>query len=102
MLLTHAFIYSSFIGPLLAKGYLNNEEMTNTRFPMNKSVPTKEKRLYRSGDLAKLLPDGTLEILGRCNFMVKIRGYTVVPGAVEAVKISLCHFLPNHASDTNI
>ena len=39
--------------------------------------------MYRTGDRARILPDGMLEILGRCAFMVKIRGYSVVPGAIE-------------------
>ena len=40
--------------------------------------------MYRSGDRARILSDGTLEITGRVDFMVKIRGYSVELGAVEA------------------
>ena len=40
--------------------------------------------MYRTGDRARLLPDGSLEILGRCDFMVKIRGYSIHLDAVEA------------------
>src|SRR3712207_8059704 len=40
--------------------------------------------MYRTGDRARILPDGNLEILGRTDFMVKIRGYSVELGAVEA------------------
>ena len=51
--------------------------------------------MYRTGDRARFLPNGQLEILGRCDFMVKIRGYSVVLGAVETalvehVKLSSC------------
>ena len=70
-------------GPTLALGYNNMPEKTAERF-----VPSPFKtcpgRLYRTGDLGKLLgPDGTLQIIGRCDFMVKVRGYSVVLGAVE-------------------
>lgn len=40
--------------------------------------------MYRTGDRARILSDGSLEILGRVDFMVKIRGYSVKLGAVEA------------------
>ena len=43
-----------------------------------------EQLMYRTGDRAKFLPDGTLELLGRCDFMVKVRGYSVVLSAVES------------------
>jgi len=42
---------------------------------------------YRTGDRARMLPNGQLEILGRCDFMVKIRGYSIVLGAVEAALV---------------
>lgn len=68
-------------GPCVGIGYLNRPEQTAQRFVLHPNDSS--KRLYRTGDRGKLLLDGTLEILGRCDFMVKIRGYSVVLGAVE-------------------
>jgi amino acid adenylation domain-containing protein/thioester reductase-like protein len=65
-------------GPCLARGYLKKPEMTAERF-----VVIEGQRLYRTGDLAEMHPDGKLEIKGRCDFMVKIRGYSVHLGAIE-------------------
>jgi amino acid adenylation domain-containing protein/thioester reductase-like protein len=65
-------------GPCLARGYLNKPELTSERF-----VRLGNERFYRTGDLAFILPDGNLEIRGRCDFMVKIRGYSIHLGAVE-------------------
>lgn len=70
-------------GPTLALGYNKMPEKTAERF-VPSPFPTCPGRLYRTGDLGKLLgPDGTLQIIGRCDFMVKVRGYSVVLGAVE-------------------
>lgn len=69
-------------GPGVGKGYLKNPEATSKRFPMRDG-----QRFYRTGDLARQLEDGNLEILGRCDFMVKVRGYSVVLEAVEAIMI---------------
>eukprot|EP00899_Mesostigma_viride_P018306 jgi/Mesvir1/26477/Mv16147-RA.1 len=69
-------------GPCLAIGYLNQPEMTAKRFPPDPFHPG--QRLYRTGDRGRILPNsGCLELMGRCDFMVKIRGYSVVLGAVE-------------------
>lgn len=73
-------------GPTLAIGYLNRPELNCQRFitrPDN--VDTKAgNRLYRTGDWGYILSDGSFEICGRCDSMVKIRGYTVELQAVEA------------------
>jgi amino acid adenylation domain-containing protein/thioester reductase-like protein len=81
-------------GPVVGRGYLNMPEKTAERFVTNpfSDDPTCP-RLYRTGDLGRILhpkadsngnaPPPQLEILGRCDFMVKIRGYSVVLGAVE-------------------
>lgn len=72
-------------GPVVGRGYLNMPEKTAERFVPN-PFDTSDKtcqRLYKTGDLGRLLPNGQLEILGRCDFMVKIRGYSVVLGAIE-------------------
>jgi acyl-CoA synthetase (AMP-forming)/AMP-acid ligase II len=58
-------------------------EKTAERF-VPSPFPSCPGRLYRTGDLGKLVPpEGNLQIIGRCDFMVKIRGYSVVLGAVE-------------------
>ncbi|MCI4660613.1 MAG: SDR family NAD(P)-dependent oxidoreductase [Neomegalonema sp.] len=69
-------------GPTLARGYLGLPEMTAERFLRDPFQPG--ERMFRTGDIGRLLADGQLEIHGRAKFMVKIRGYTVVPEAVEA------------------
>ncbi len=70
-------------GSGLARGYLNREELTNEKFISN---PYKEgKRLYKTGDLAKWLPDGTIEFVGRVDDQVKIRGYRIELGEIESV-----------------
>lgn len=87
-------------GPTLAIGYLQMPEATHRRFPRNPFVDSEpvnasapagsenSTRLYRTGDRGRYLPDGSLEIVGRMDFMVKIRGYSVVLGAVEAALTS--------------
>lgn len=68
-------------GELLAKGYLNNEALTTEKFIAN---PFKnEEKLYRTGDLAKWLPDGEIEFLGRIDNQIKIRGFRVELGEIE-------------------
>ena len=71
-------------GDGLARGYLNRPETTAERFTENPFVSDPEARMYRTGDKGRLLPDGNLEILGRVDFMVKVRGYSIELGAVEA------------------
>ncbi|KAK9419587.1 putative Carrier domain-containing protein [Seiridium unicorne] len=74
-------------GGLLARGYLNLPEVTSKAFVPDPFNPG--QRMYRTadyvlkGDLARILPSGLLEILGRVGGMIKVRGYTVQPGAVE-------------------
>ncbi|CAM9574193.1 unnamed protein product, partial [Discosporangium mesarthrocarpum] len=70
-------------GPTLALGYLNLPEKTAERFvPDPFGAPG--ERMYDTGDRCRYLPSGSIEVLGRCDFMVKVRGYSVVVGAVEA------------------
>lgn len=70
-------------GAGLARGYLNRPELTKERFisnPLNNKV---ESRLYKTGDLARYLPDGNLEYLGRIDHQVKIRGFRIELGEIE-------------------
>ncbi|HET7272633.1 MAG TPA: amino acid adenylation domain-containing protein, partial [Rubrobacter sp.] len=71
-------------GDCLARGYVNLPEKTEQSFPEDPFSSKDGARMYRTGDRARILPDGSLEILGRVDFMVKIRGYSVELGAVEA------------------
>jgi amino acid adenylation domain-containing protein len=69
----------------LAQGYLNRPELTAELFipnPFSKELGT---RLYKTGDLARYLPDGNMELLGRIDQQVKIRGIRVELGEIEAI-----------------
>ncbi|KAI6083247.1 putative NRPS-like enzyme [Hypoxylon rubiginosum] len=70
-------------GQLLARGYLNLPEATAKAFTEDPFNPTPGARMYRTGDTARILPSGLLEITGRVGAMIKIRGYSVQPPAVE-------------------
>ncbi|UNI13913.1 putative NRPS-like protein biosynthetic cluster [Purpureocillium takamizusanense] len=70
-------------GELLARGYLNLPETTAKAFQVDPFESRPDARMYRTGDMARLLPSGLLEITGRVGGMIKTRGYTVQPGAVE-------------------
>ncbi|PRG57035.1 amino acid adenylation domain-containing protein [Burkholderia gladioli] len=76
-------------GAGVARGYLNQPELTARRFIRNPFSEDAEARLYRSGDLARFLPDGTLEYLGRIDTQVKIRGFRIELGEIEAALSAL-------------
>ncbi|KAG5982040.1 putative NRPS-like protein biosynthetic cluster [Claviceps digitariae] len=70
-------------GQMLARGYLNLPETTSKSFQTDPFSTDPSARMYRTGDQARILPSGLLEIMGRVGGMIKTRGYTVQPGAVE-------------------
>ncbi len=75
-------------GAGVGMGYLNRSELTAEKFVINYplTITTHQSpiTLYKSGDLAKWLPDGNIEFLGRIDHQVKIRGYRIELGEIEA------------------
>jgi len=68
----------------LARGYLNQSELTNEKFIPNPLSDEPGDRLYKTGDLARYLPDGNIEFIGRIDHQVKIRGFRIELGDIEA------------------
>ena len=71
-------------GDGVGRGYLNRPDLTAARFVPDPFSERPGARLYKTGDLARYLPDGTLEFLGRIDHQVKIRGYRIELGEIEA------------------
>ena len=69
----------------LARGYLNRSELTQERFIANPFSNDPESRLYKTGDLARYLPDGNIQFLGRLDNQIKLRGYRIELGEIESV-----------------
>jgi len=69
----------------LARGYLNRPELTQEKFIPNPFSNYPDSRLYKTGDLARYLPDGKIEYLGRIDNQVKIRGFRIELGEIEAL-----------------
>lgn len=70
-------------GRCVAEGYLNQPAMTAEKFPAWDHPAGGRVKIYRTGDLAKYLPDGNIEFLGRRDSQVKIHGHRVEPGEIE-------------------
>jgi len=72
-------------GAGVSRGYLNRPQLTAERIVPNPSDPEGKERLYKTGDLARYLPNGEIEYLGRNDHQVKIRGFRIELGEIEAV-----------------
>jgi len=68
-------------GPGVARGYLNNAALNDEKFISHPATP--EKRIYKTGDLARFRSDGNIEFLGRNDQQVKIMGYRIEPSEIE-------------------
>jgi amino acid adenylation domain-containing protein len=71
-------------GAGLARGYLNRPELSAEKFIPSPFSEEPGARLYKTGDLARYLPDGNIEYLGRLDHQVKVRGYRIELGEIEA------------------
>ncbi|PHM27778.1 non-ribosomal peptide synthetase [Xenorhabdus budapestensis] len=71
-------------GAGVARGYLNRPDLTAERFVPDTFSEQPNARMYKTGDLGRWLPDGTIEYLERNDFQVKIRGYRIELGEIEA------------------
>jgi amino acid adenylation domain-containing protein len=72
-------------GLSLSRGYLNHPQLTDRKFITNPFSTDHHQLLYKTGDLGRYLPDGNLEIVGRQDFQVKIRGMRVEIEEIETV-----------------
>jgi aryl carrier-like protein len=72
-------------GDGLARSYFNRPELTAEKFIPNPFSSKPGARLYKTGDLARYLPDGNIEFIGRIDHQVKIRGFRIELGEIEAV-----------------
>ncbi|WP_143178090.1 non-ribosomal peptide synthetase [Cystobacter ferrugineus] len=75
-------------GPGLAWGYLGDPALTAERFVPDPLARVAGARVYRTGDRVRLRPEGTLEFLGRLDQQLKVRGFRIEPGEVEAAVLT--------------
>ena len=78
-------------GEGLARGYLNRPELSAQKFISNPFSKDSMSRLYKTGDLARYLPDGNIEFLGRIDNQVKIRGFRIELGGIETLLVQHPH-----------
>lgn len=72
-------------GAGVTRGYLNRPELTAERFVTDPFSTEAEARMYKTGDMARRLDDGSIEYLGRNDFQIKIRGYRIEIGEIETM-----------------
>jgi amino acid adenylation domain-containing protein len=76
-------IYIGGVG--VGRGYLNRPQLTAEKFIPNPFSDESSARLYKTGDLARYLPNGEIEYIGRIDHQVKIRGFRIELGEIEAI-----------------
>lgn len=76
-------LYIAGVG--VGRGYLKDAERTAKTFVPNPFSSDPKAKLYRSGDQARYLPDGTVEFIGRIGHLIKIRGVRIEPGEIQSV-----------------
>lgn len=74
-------------GANLARGYLGRDDLTSECFIQDPFSKKNGARLYKTGDLARYRPDGTIEYQGRADDQVKVRGFRIEPGEIEQVLV---------------
>jgi amino acid adenylation domain-containing protein len=96
-------------GAGLSSGYLNNPGLTEDKFIDHPFKPEIGQRIYMTGDLARYLPDGRIECLGRQDRQVKIRGFRIELGEIEsvlsdhpAVKKAVVSFQPSNTGQKSL
>ncbi|QIR37151.1 amino acid adenylation domain-containing protein [Tolypothrix sp. PCC 7910] len=93
-------------GVSLARGYLNRPDLTQEKFIPNPFEKAEGSRLYKTGDLGRYLPDGTIDYLGRIDHQVKIRGFRIELGEIEAAlsqhnDVQICCVIPREETGGN-
>ena len=74
-------------GANVGRGYSNSPEQTEEKYAPDPFAPG--NRMFGTGDLARWLPDGSIQFLGRADYQVKIRGYRIEPGEIENILVTL-------------
>ncbi len=69
----------------LARGYWKDPDLTSAKFPFVSIDATPPRRLYRTGDRVRRLPDGSIEFIGRLDNQIKLRGFRIELGEIEAI-----------------
>ncbi|WP_167956552.1 non-ribosomal peptide synthetase [Anaerosporobacter faecicola] len=78
-------------GPGLARGYLNREDLNQQRFLNLPAFQQESMRFYKTGDLGRFLDNGSIQFLGRVDNQIKVRGYRVELGEIEAILSTYPH-----------